>query len=138
MGRLLFPTTAIVTPQPDALLLRANRLNPSKSWYPTPLAKDDYTVVNPAARPGSPARTQPVTDPAAKAELARIVGGLYAAKSRRIEASLTPGQKASPGPREIERYKKAMSDAKEKGKIVGGIRGLHKMGNPLTTNNPKK
>ena len=135
-ARLLFQANAVVTPQPDALLLRANRLNPTAAWFPQPLQKDDFYVRSPGSKPGTPGYKTPITDPAKQRQFAELSGKLYAEAARHIEAKASPAEKAKPTPGLIEAYKKARTEANAKARLMGGIRGLHKTATPaITTSN---
>jgi hypothetical protein len=134
--RLLFQANAVVKPQPDALLLRANRLNPTAAWFPQPLQKDDFYVRAPGSKPGTPGYKTPITDPAKQRQFAELSGKLYAEAARQIEAKTPPAEKARPTPGLIEAYKKARTEANARARLLGGIRGLHKAATPaITTSN---
>jgi hypothetical protein len=129
-ARLLFQANTVVKPQPDALLLRANRLNPVAAWYPQPLQADDYYVREPGAKRGTPGYKTPIADPAAKRRFAELDGKLYADAARRITATATPAERAKPTESLIEKFKKAREQARAQARVMGGTIGLQK---PKTT-----
>jgi len=132
-ARLLFQANAVVKPQPDALLLRANRLNPVAAWYPQPLQADDYYVREPGAKRGTPGYKAPIADPAAKRRFAELDGKLYADAARRITATATPAERAKPTESLIEKFKKAREQARAQARVMGGTIGLQKPKTPAIT-----
>jgi hypothetical protein len=120
-ARLLFQANTKVTPQPDALLYRANRLHPTKRWSPQPLQRDDYT-----ADPPGKAKPVPITDPAKKRQFAELAGRLYAAKAAQVAAKAMPSEKAQPGESLIKAFKKAREDAMAAARAQAHAMGLHK------------
>jgi hypothetical protein len=120
-ARLLFQANTKVTPQPDALLYRANRLHPTKRWSPQPLQRDDYT-----ADPPGKAKPVPITDPAKKRQFAELAGRLYAANAAKVTAKAMPSEKATPGESLIKAFKKAREDAMAAARAQAHAMGLHK------------
>jgi hypothetical protein len=120
-ARLLFQANTKVTPQPDALLYRANRLHPTKRWSPQPLQRDDYT-----ANPPGKAKPVPITDPAKKRQFAELAGRLYAANAAKVAAKAMPSEKAQPGESLIKAFKKAREDAMAAARAQAHAMGLHK------------
>lgn len=135
-ARLLFQANAVVKPQPDALLLRANRLNPAASWYPQPLQADDYYVREPGAKRGTPGYKKAIEDAAAKRRFAELDGKLYADAARQVTATATPAELAKPNEALIEKFKKAREQARAQARLMGGRIGLQKtQSQPITTYN---
>ena len=120
-ARLLFQANTKVTPQPDALLYRANRLHPTKRWSPQPLQRDDYN-----ADPPGKAKPVPITDPAKKRQFAELAGRLYAANAAKVAAKAMPSEKAAPGESLIKAFKKAREDAMAAARAQAHAMGLHK------------
>jgi site-specific DNA-cytosine methylase/hypoxanthine-guanine phosphoribosyltransferase len=120
-ARLLFQANTKVTPQADALLYRANRLNPTKRWSPQPLNRDDYT-----ADPPGKAKPLPITDPAKRRQFAELAGRLYAAKAAQVAAKAMPSEKSKPTPSIITAFKKAREDAMAAARAQAHAIGLHK------------
>lgn len=120
-ARLLFQANTKVTPQADALLYRANRLNPTKRWSPQPLNRDDYT-----ADPPGKAKPLPITDPAKRRQFAELAGRLYAAKAAQVAAKAMPSEKSKPTPSIITAFKKAREDALAAARAQAHAMGLHK------------
>jgi GNAT superfamily N-acetyltransferase/SAM-dependent methyltransferase len=120
-ARLLFQANTKVTPQPDALLYRANRLHPTKRWSPQPLQRDDYN-----ADPPGKAKPVPIIDPAKKRQFAELAGRLYAANAAKVAAKAMPSEKAAPGESLIKAFKKAREDAMAAARAQAHAMGLHK------------
>jgi len=120
-ARLLFQANTKVTPQADALLYRANRLNPTIRWSPQPLNRDDYT-----ANPPGKAKPVPITDPAKRRQFAELAGRLYATKAAQIAAKAMPSEKVTPGESLIKAFKKAREDAMAAARAQAHAMGLHK------------
>lgn len=120
-ARLLFQANTKVTPQADALLYRANRLNPTKRWSPQPLNRDDYT-----ADPPGKAKPLPITDPAKRRQFAELAGRLYATKAAQVAAKAMPSEKSKPTPSIITAFKKAREDAMAAARAQAHAMGLHK------------
>ena len=120
-ARLLFQANTKVTPQPDALLYRANRLHPTKRWSPQPLQRDDYN-----ADPPGKAKPVPIIDPAKKRQFAELAGRLYAANAAKVAAKAMPSEQAAPGESLIKAFKKAREDAMAAARAQAHAMGLHK------------
>jgi len=120
-ARLLFQANTKVTPQPDALLYRANRLHPTKRWSPQPLNRDDYT-----ADPPGKAKPVPITDPAKKRQFAELAGRLYATKAAQVAAKAMPSERQAPGESLIKAFRQAREDAMAAARKQAHAMGLHK------------
>ncbi len=120
-ARLLFPANTVVTPQPDALLYRANRLNPTAAKWPSGIQRDEFFYRAPGAKPKTPGYHVPIEDAAGKRRFAEMVGQEYTKEVRNYVASLPPALKARPGPEQIEGLAKAMTEARKKARILYGL-----------------
>lgn len=120
-ARLLFPANTVVTPQPDALLYRANRLNPTAAKWPSGIQRDEFFYRAPGAKPKTPGYHVPIEDAAGKRRFAEMVGQEYTKEVRNYVASLPPALKARPGPEQIKGLAKAMTEARKKARILYGL-----------------
>lgn len=119
--RILFPANVQVTPRPDSLVYRANKLHPTKRWAPATLNRDDYTADPPGKAP-----PVPITDPAKRRQFAELVGKKYSLKAAAIAARLTATEKKNPPVSYIEANRKAMEAARAEARRESWVMGLHK------------
>ena len=120
--RILFPANVQVTPRPDSLVYRANKLHPTKRWAPATLNRDDYT-----ADPPGKAKPVPITDPAKKRQFAELAGRLYATKAAQVAAKAMPSERKAPGESLIKAFRQAREDAMAAARKQAHAMGLHKV-----------